>query len=215
MLSSAFTYLACVLAAPASPDTLTIPLRQAPPHLDGQLESNEYGLAAIHLPTASGRVDIWLSRTPGWIHLAAFLPDTSFYWGDDLVISLDPDGSGGARPGAGDRQWYLRRVLDSTRIFVSSGGRWISAGQEPPALGPVRADPDWELAANSSHSGWTVELRIRQGAFATASTAPPRLGLRTYNDQPSGWWSWPEPPVGIPARRVEQTPDLWIPVRLR
>jgi hypothetical protein len=37
----------------------------------------------------------------------------------------------------------------------------------------------------------------------------PRIAFRTYNSGPRGWWSWPAPPAGTPAQRVERDPRLW------
>lgn len=200
--------------SPAIHDTLTITHRADPPALDGRISQHEYGDPSIRLPAGGGHVIVWLAQTPGWIHIAATLPDSSFYWGDDLVIGLDPDGSGGEHPGAGDRQWYLRRVLDSSVVIVSSGGLWQETRQESPRLGARRMNQNWELASSSTAASWSLELRIRDTVFQSGG-APARFALRTYNDQPAGWWSWPEPPDGVSAREVENRPSLWRVVRVK
>lgn len=212
MLASLVACLACALSLSPASDTLRLPVQQTPWARDSL--SGRSAPSTLRIPTSAGEVEVWVERSPAWIRLFAVLPDTSFYWGDDLVISLDPDGSGGTAPGAGDRQWYVRRVPDSSRVFVSTGGRWMTPGVEPQPLGPVRVAPEWELAVQSSPTQWTVELRIRVGDFATSSAALPRLALRSYNDQPRGWWSWPLPPADVRAQRVEHSPDLWVPVVL-
>lgn len=71
----------------------------------------------------------------------------------------------------------------------------------------------WDVASTSSPSGWSAEMRVRDGVIAASGNALPRLAFRTYNDGPNGWWSWPEPPAGTPAQRVERSPQLWMPVR--
>src|SRR5690348_8721731 len=100
------------LCACAPADTLDVRTLARAPILDGSADDAEYGGSTLRLTTAAGEVKAWIGRRDGYVYIAAALPDTSFYWGDDLVVSIDPDGSGGASPGNGDRQWYLRRTLD-------------------------------------------------------------------------------------------------------
>ena len=143
------------------------------------------------------------------LHVQASLPDTSYYWGDDLVVSLDPDGSGGADPGDGDRQWYIRRDADSSVVLTAAAGRWMTPGKEPPMLGSKRSGEGWLLATSSDSLGWTVHLRIARSLLGKA----PRIAFRTYDSAPRGWWSWPAPREGERATLVERTPDRWIPMR--
>lgn len=196
-----------------SADTLRVSHLVDAPALDGHVSEREHGRAALELETAAGRVRVWVGQHDDFVYIAADLPDSTFYWGDDFVVSLDPTGRGGANPTPGSRQWYLRRVLDSSRVAAADAGRWSSPGREPLALGPTRHHTDWDVASSSSPTGWMVELRIRV-VLLTVGPAAPRLAFRTYNDQPAGWWSWPGPPADVPPQRVEHTPDLWIPVRL-
>jgi hypothetical protein len=195
-------------------DTLDVARLPVAPVVDGRANEREYGKPTLEFSTAAGNVRVWVGQHGDFIHLAAVVPDSTFYWGDDFVVSVDPDGSGGASPGIGDRQWYLRRVLDSSVATVADHGRWYSRGNEPPMLGATRHQPDWDVASTSSATEWTVELRIRTAAVK-AGTGAPRIAFRTYNDRPSGWWSWPAPPPGEPAQRVEQSPALWVPLRVR
>lgn len=193
------------------------------PALDGHVSEDEYGAPTIVLPTGAGEAKLWITRSGESVYVAAVLPDSTFYWGDDLVVSLDPAGDAGAAPGAGDRQWYLRRSMDSSAVLTAPGtGRWHAPDRSPPMLGGVRAGADWQVASRSEAARWTVELRVDAAAFglpaaegAGPSSRPaPRLALRTYNDAPHGWWSWPAPPAGVPAVRVERNPGLWAEVRL-
>jgi hypothetical protein len=94
-------------------------------------------------------------------------------------------------------------------VTVARAGRWSTPGHEPPPLGRTRRGADWEVASTSSDSGWAVELRFRAPA---PGALPPRIALRTYNDRPQGWWSWPAPPESTRATRVERTPNLWVPL---
>jgi hypothetical protein len=199
---------ACCVFPPA--DSLDVRRLVRAPMLDGRVDDAEYGAPSIRIATAAGAVTAWVGRHDGYLYIAASLPDSSFYWGDDFVVSLDPDGSGGSNPGDGDRQWYLRRMLDSSVVLTATGGRWETPGKPTPMLGATRHHADWDVASASMPSGWTIELRIRESALSA-----PRLALRTYNDAPRGWWSWPAPAAGVLAQRVERSPDQWVVLRLK
>src|SRR4051794_9381598 len=121
-----------------STDTLDVRTLARTPVLDGRVDDAEYGAPAIRITTAAGEALVRVGRRDGYVYIAATLPDTSFYWGDDFVVSIDPDGSGGTNPGDGDRQWYLRRTLDSSAVFTAAGGRWETPGQRTPMLGATR-----------------------------------------------------------------------------
>jgi hypothetical protein len=203
-------FLLSALCACAPADTLEVRTLTRAPVLDGRVGDAEYGAPAIHIATAAGDVTVHVGRRDGYLYIAAALPDTSFYWGDDFVISVDPDGRGGSSPGDGDRQWYLRRVLDSSVVSTAANGRWETAGQRTPMLGATRHHAEWDVASFSTATGWMVELRIRENLLNA-----PRIAFRTYNSAPQGWWSWPAPPSGVPAQRVERSPDSWVALRLR
>lgn len=203
--------LLSLLPAPSSlRDTIPVTELTRAPMLDGRADFREYGVPSVEIPTAAGSVSVWVARAGGYLYIAASLPDSTFYWGDDLVISLDANGSGGAAPGEGDRQWYLRRLLDSSVVSLATNGRWQTPGQPETVLGSTRHHADWDVASASGSAGWSLELRIREQLFS----GTPRLAFRTYNNAPQGWWSSPTPPTGTPAQRVERNPDLWIPLRL-
>jgi hypothetical protein len=199
-------------------DTLVVRTAAAVPMLDGRVSEREYGTPAARIATPAGDVRVWLAHHDGFLYVAAAMPDSSFYWGDDFVVSLSP--SGRASPGldVGDRQWYLRRTLDSSVVsLVGAGfaGRWSAPGREPPPLGTMRRDADWEVAGTSSADGWSIELRIRDRVLGADSASLPRIAFRTYNDAPQGWWSWPTPPAGMRPQQVERTPSMWLPIKLR
>jgi hypothetical protein len=206
---------ACLFGLPAptsSADTLDVVRLPVAPVVDGRVDEREYGAPTLRIATAAGDVRVWVVRNEDFIYLAADAPDSTFYWGDDFVVSLDPDGRGGASPGAGDRQWYLRRVLDSSVVALAENGRWHAPGHSPPMLGPRRHDDAWDVASTTSTVGWSVELRVRT-TVVKPGVAAPRIAFRTYNDHPSGWWSWPAPPSGVSAQEVEKNPGRWVPLR--
>jgi hypothetical protein len=201
------------LCPPAMADTLkAVPLPSAPT-FDGTVTEREYGVPALQFTTAVGVARVWMGRHDDYLYIAAVLPDSTVDWSDDFVVSLDPLGRGDASPNGGDRQWYLRRILDKSVVVVAQPDGWYSSGHRPTVLGATRHHPDWDIASTSSSAGWMVELRIRLNVVKPGPGAP-RIAFRTYNNQPSGWWSWPMPPDGVPPQHVEQRPDLWIPLRL-
>ena len=203
------------LSVPA--DTVAAVSVSQAPVLDGRVTAREYGMPTLQFATASGEVRVWLVRHEGFLYLAAVIPDSSFYWGDDFVVSLAPSGHSDATLSVGDRQWYLRRTLDSSvvRLVTSAAaGGWSMPGHEPPMLGTTRHGADWDVASTSTPTGWAIELRIREAA-SRPSVILPRLALRTYNDEPQGWWSWPKAPSDMPPQRVERTPSLWVSIRFQ
>ena len=182
----------------------------AAPKLDGRIAQREYGEPVVEIAKPGAPVTIRLARHGGHIYIGISVPDSTYYWGDDVVISLDPDGSGGSSPGAGDRQWYLRRTADSSVVMVASGlnGRWYDT--EPARLGANREGEHWKVAARSERDHWIVELRISEGIMGANS----KIAFRTFDDNPQGWWSLPAPHSNVPAQRIERIPDLWLSVRL-
>ena len=208
--------LATCSAAPgarAPTDTLRIPALARLPTLDGAGSDAEYGRPIVTLDAGSGPVRIRAGHRDGALYIAADVPDSTFYWGDDVVVSLDVDGSGGPAPGAGDRAWIIRRTADSSVVLAAIGdGRWEPAGGAP-KVGTARTGPGWTVRTTAADSKWTMELRIDLPAGSAASGAAPRIALRTFNDKPEPTWStWPAPPAGVPAPRLERIPDLWLPV---
>jgi hypothetical protein len=203
-----------VVCASAAADTIDVVHLSTAPVMDGRVGEGEYGKPTLEIQTTSGSVRVWLGRRDDYLYLAADLPDTTYYWGDDFVVSIDPRGRGGDTPDVGDRQWYLRRQLDSSFVVVAEAGRWYGRDTRPAPLAATRHHADWDVASTSSARGWMVELRVRTAAIKPGDAAP-RVALRTYNDQPAGWWSWPAAPDGTPPQRVERTPKLWMPLRMR
>ena len=171
-----------------------------PPVVDGDLVEVQASPPTLSIQKDSSVVRVWLGRSGDSLYVAADLPDTSYYWGDDLVVSFDPDGSGGSATGIGDRQWYLRRDLDSSFVATAARGRWSS----PPSIGRIHRGKDWVVASRSTGSGWRVELAF----YAPGSRSS--IAFRTYDSAPQGWWSSPAPPESTRATFVERSPDLWL-----
>jgi hypothetical protein len=202
-----------LLAAQAA-DTMTIGTILRPPSPLVPIDSAHLGSPQVRLRTGQGTALIWLLGSADTVFLAAAIPDSTPYWGDDFVLSIDTRGDAAPNPQHDDFQWYLRRVLDSSVVFRGRNGRW-----EPP-----RADPDWrlgrerwgggwEVSARDDLRGWRLLLRLDPAWFTGEGGRLPRLGFRIYDNSPSGWFAWPLPAGTRQPSSVEQAPGLWVPVR--
>lgn len=137
------------LLATQAGDTVTIRAIPHPPRPDTRIESAVLGEPSIRIPTGQGSALVWLLRAADTVFIAASIPDSTPYWGDDFVVSLDTRGDGAPSPQHDDFQLDFRRVLDSSVVYRGRNGRW-----EPP-----RGDPDWRLGAERSGGGWEVSGR--------------------------------------------------------
>lgn len=195
-------------------ETLKIRNVSQPVRLNLAIDSAGLGAPQIQFQTGQGTARVWLLRARDTVLVLASVTDSTAYWGDGFVVSLDTRGDGGARPGHDDFQLNFRRVLDSSVVYRGRNGTW-----EPP-----RDDPDWRIGAERSGGGWEVSvrderqrwillLRLDPAWFAGDAGRPARMAFRTYDNSPSGWYSWPPPSRGLPAWSVEMTPAAWIPIR--
>ncbi len=197
------------------PDTIPLLPADRPPVFDGYADGAEYGVPSILITRAAGAVPVWLRQDGAFVYLAARITDPTFSWGDDLVISLDTHGDGGGGPGHDDFQWYFRRVADSSVVYRGEAGKWRAPRDDPDwHLGAERSGGGWEVRIESDSAGWSVELRLDAAWFREAPLGAPRLALRTYDDDPQGWFPWPNPAGIRQPTIVERSPDLWGVVRL-
>jgi hypothetical protein len=196
-------------------DTLRVRPIAQPPSPNARIDSAALGQPSLRIRTGQGWAKIWVLQSTDTVFIAAAIPDTTPYWGDDVVVSLDTRGDGAPTLQHDDFQLDFRRVLDSSVVFRGRNGRW-----EPP-----RGDPDWRLGADRSGGGWEVRgaggargwtllLRLDPAWFAGEAERLARIAFRVYDDSPGGWFSWPLPPPGAPATAVEGTPELWSPVQV-
>jgi hypothetical protein len=195
-------------------DTLRVRPIAQPPAPNAVIDSTTLGQPSLRIRTGQGWATVWVFQSTDTVFIAAAVPDTTPYWGDDFVVSLDTRGDGAPTVQHDDFQLDFRRVLDSSVVFRGRNGRW-----EPP-----RGDPDWRLGADRSGGGWEVRgaadargwtllLRLDPAWFAGETGLLARIAFRVYDDSPGGWFSWPVPAPGSPATMVEGTPSLWSPVR--
>lgn len=196
-------------------DTLSVPRASETIVFDGRASREEYGAPTLELARAGGPVLVWVRHDSASVTLAAWLPDPSLYWGDDLVISLDTKGDRAAGPMHDDFQWYFRRALDSSVVFRGEAGKWRAPRDDPDwRLGPEREGGGWAVRSASDSAGWTLEFRLDLAYFQEARGTLPGLAVRTFDDDPQGWVAWPEPAGMKHPTEVERRPDRWAAVRL-
>ena len=198
----------------ALPDTLRIREIDQPLPVAAIIDSVSLGSPQVRIQTGQATALVWLLRARDTVFVAASIPDSTAYWGDDFVISFDTSGDAAESPQHDDFQLYFRRVIDSSVVYRGRNGRW-----QPP-----RDDPDWRLGAERSGGGWTVSAREQRSRwsllvrldpawFRGGGRRPARVAFRVYDDSPGGWYAWPPPHRPVEAKTVENSPTLWVPVR--
>jgi hypothetical protein len=193
----------------ASRDTVPVRLVESVPP-DAGSSAAALGEPALRIGTGQGAASIWLLRTRDSAFVVARIPDSTYYWGDDLVISLDVSGDRGPVPGHDDFQWYLRRMLDSSVVYRGRGGRWEAPRGDPDwRLGPSREGGGWTVDSRSEAAGWSLVLRLDAAWLEGEGGRWPGIAFRIYDDSPSGWFAWPAPTDGRQPAGVERVPDLW------
>ena len=198
----------------ATIDTLKIHNIRRPPPPDGAIDSARLGLPQVRIQTGQGTALVWLLRARDTVFVAASIPDSTPYWGDDFVLSLDTGGDASPEPGHDDFQLYFRRVLDSSVVFRGRQGRWEPPRGDPDwRIGRERSGGGWEVSGRNEPAGWSLLLRLDPAWFAGTAGRPARIAFRTYDNDPSGWYAWPPPRGSAPPWSIEATPEAWIPVR--
>jgi hypothetical protein len=194
-------------------DSLSIPATTGQVRFDGVPSEAEYGAPAVLLPLAAGTVPIWLRRDSAWVYIAASIPDSTFYWGDDFVVSLDPQGDRAPSPQADDVQWYFRRVLDSSVVFRGEAGTWHPPKDDSDwRLGAERDGIGWAVRAVSCTTGWSLELRVDVAYFEERRGRLPGIAFRIFDDAPQGWFPWPAHAGVKHPTEIERRPMLWAAV---
>jgi hypothetical protein len=197
-----------------SPDTLQIRAIPQPPTLEEIFDRAAYGPPQLRFPTRQGRALIWLLRSADTFFVAASILDTTSYWGDDFVFSIDTRGDGGSGPQHDDFQWYLRRSVDSSVVFRGRSGRWEPPKGDPDwRLGRQRSGGGWELNSRDGAKGWSLLLRLDPAWLLGSEGRLPRVAFRIFDDDPQGWFAWPLPPGTPQPSSVERLPYLWAPIR--
>ena len=206
-----FFPVVCLLQA-AAPDTVRFEPIAGPPAVT-QVGAG-YGPPQVEVSTRQGTARVWLLQAADTFFVAARIPDSTWYWGDDFVLSLDTQGDGGVSPQHDDFQLYFRRVLDSSMVFRGRLGRWEPPKGDPDwRLGADRAGGGWEVSAREDAKGWSLLLRLDPAWLEGAEGRVPRLAIRIYDNDPQGWFPWPLPRGTPQPTSIERTPDLWVPIK--
>jgi hypothetical protein len=198
-----------VLQVP-SQDTLKIGSIDHPPSPREAIDSAHLGPPQVRLRTGQGAAQIWVLRAADSFFVAARIPDSTPYWGDDFVLNLDTRGDGAPSPQHDDFQLDFRRVLDSSVVFRGGSGRWRPPRDDPDwRLGSDRAGGGWEVSSRADSASWSLLVRLDPAWLAGENGRLPRLAFRIYNDEPPGWYAWPPARGTAPPTTVERTPSLW------
>jgi hypothetical protein len=206
------TTIVCALQV-ASPETLLARTIERPPPPDVAADIARYGFPQVRIPTRQGTALVWLLRASDTVFVAASIVDSTPYWGDDFVLSLDTKGDGAPGPQHDDFQLDFRRVLDSSVVYRGRNGRWQAPRDDPDwRLGSDRSGGGWEVTALDDQKTWSLILRLDPAWLEGSDGRLPRLAFRVYDNSPSGWYSWPRPQGNAPTS-VEQAPNEWVPVR--
>ena len=191
-------------------DTLKVRQIPRPPPPDARIDTLTLGAPTVRIPTGQGTASVWLVRAADTLFIAASIPDTTPYWGDDFVVSLDTRGDAASSPQHDDFQLDFRRVLDSSVVYRGRDGRWQPPRGDPDwRLGAERSGGGWEVSSHGDARGWSVLIRLDPAWLEGEAGRRPRIALRIYDDLPGGWFAWP------PARRsglgatVEDSPAFW------
>jgi hypothetical protein len=199
-----------LLLIAALADTVRVPPVTSAPRFDGVVSVEEYGAPSMEIARPGGTIRLWLRRDSSFVYLAASMPDSSFYWGDDLVISLDIRGDRDAGPGHFDFQWYFRRVLDSSVVYRGDGGYWRAPQDNPDwRLGTARDGGGWEVRSANEAAGWSIEARFDPEYFAPSPGRLTGFAVRVYDNDPSAWYVWPDRRDLKQPTELERRPDRW------
>jgi hypothetical protein len=181
-----------------------------PPPPDAGIDTLALGAPGIRMQTGQGTALIWLVRAADTLFIAASIPDSTPYWGDDFVVSLDTRGDGAPSPQHDDFQLYFRRVLDSSVVYRGRDGRWQPPRGDPDwRVGAERSGGGWEVSGRNEAQGWSVLIRLDPAWLEGEAGRRPRIAFRIYDDAPGGWFAWPAPRNRGPATTVEQSPATW------
>jgi hypothetical protein len=205
--------LLLMLAVLQTGDTVHVEKAATQLTFDGIVSESEYGAPTITMPRPGGAVQLWLKRSEGQVYIAAAIADSTYYWGDDLVIGLDTGGDRGDGPGHDDFQWYFRRMIDSSIVRRGEAGKWRMPRDDPDwKLGAERTGGGWEVRSANDARGWSIEFKLDPYYFQQAGRGTPAIAFRVYDDSPHGWTAWPSPDGVKRPTEVEDRPRLWVPI---
>ncbi|UCE37216.1 MAG: right-handed parallel beta-helix repeat-containing protein [Thermoplasmata archaeon] len=169
----------------------------ATPTIDGVISPGEWDDAnSIRFYNAQGEINVYLKHDDDTLYFMSHIIDSTYYWGDDIVIGIDTEHNGELHPQPDDYQFYIRRDVSTSEINRGSGSGWESVPVDEWA-GEV-----WN-ETSSDASTWTAELSISY-SFLNIIDCDQVMGIefRSYDDNPEGLFNWPD-------GSDESWPDSW------
>jgi hypothetical protein len=168
-----------------SADTVAVSRLEQSPSPSITIDSARLGSPQVKISTRQRPALVWLLRAGDTVFIAASISDTSQYWGDDFVISLDTRGEGAADPQHEDFQWYFRRTIDSSIVYRGRNGHWQPPRDDPDwRLGADRSGGGWEVTTRNRSDGWSLLLRLAPEWFAGENGARPRIAFGSMTTRP-------------------------------
>ncbi|UCF07628.1 MAG: MBL fold metallo-hydrolase [Thermoplasmata archaeon] len=167
------------------------------PIIDGAISPGEWdGADFIRFYNDQGEINVYYKHDGSALYFMSQIVDSTYYFGDDIVIGIDTEHNGGTDPQVDDFQFYILRDVSSSQINRGTGTGWNSVPDEEWA-GEVNN------ATSSDASGWIMEISISY-AFLNITAARDVMGIefRSYDDDPQGWFNWP-------SDGSEMSPDSW------
>jgi len=178
--------------------TPTIDIRSGTtPSIDGIISPGEWDDAnSIMFFNDQGEINMYFKHNDTTLYFMSHIVDSTYYWGDDIVIDIDTEHNGELHPQPDDYQFYIRRDVNTSEINRGSGSGW-----EPVPEGEW-AGLVWN-ETSSDATTWTAELSISY-TFLNLTAGDQIMGIqfRSYDDNPQGWYNWPED-------SDETWPDSW------
>jgi hypothetical protein len=211
-LVAAFALSLPAVGAKSRPtDTLRVRSIQRPPAPGTGIDSATWGAPQVRIATGQGTASVWLLRAADTLFVAAAIPDSTRSWADALAFFLDLQGDHAAAPAHEDFQWSLRRMLDSSVVYRGRNGRWEPPLDDPDwRIGPEHSGGGWEASETDDGRVWTVLVRLDPAWLEGQGGRRPAIGFLIHDDDPNGWYSWPEAPGS--GTLVERTPAVWADV---
>ncbi|UCE74707.1 MAG: right-handed parallel beta-helix repeat-containing protein [Methanomassiliicoccales archaeon] len=167
------------------------------PIVDGTISSGEWDDANfIMFFNDQGEINVSFKHNDTTLYFMSHIVDSTYYWGDDIVIGIDTEHNGELHPQPDDYQFYIRRDVSTSEINRGSGSGWEPVPEEEWA-GHVFNE------TSSDAETWTAELSI-SFEFLNITDGDEIMGIefRSYDDNPMGWFNWPKD-------ADETWPDSW------
>jgi parallel beta-helix repeat protein len=167
------------------------------PSIDGVISPGEWDDAdSFMFFNDQGEIRIYFKHDDSSLYFMSDIVDSTYYWGDDIVIGIDTEHNGGTSPQSDDYQFYIMREVTNSEIRRGTGSGWESV--------PVNEWAGHVINETSSNATtWIAEISISY-AFLNIVDGEQIMGieLRSYDNDPQDWYNWP-------ADGLEDDPMTW------